>query len=176
MRRLAYLALIPALYALTLRPMPQSVQPLASAGPQVYKVTLGATAFVCAATTCDVTIDTVPANSQIGFMIANITTAFTCASVCTTSTLSMIVGKGAGGSEYLASMDADAATGWFGDADAEMGTLLTRAAAINGGTFHTAATTMVVRFTSGTGNIGTATVTNLGVGSVTFYYTLTRLT
>ena len=141
----------------------------------VYKVTLEPAAFVCAAVTCDVTIATLPANTWLDNVTASIATQFACTATCTSSTLSFILGKGAGGSEYLASLDADAAAAIFGDADAEMGTLLTRAAAIQGGTFNGTSQVVVLRLTSGTGNIGNATVTNLSGGSIVIWLTTTRL-
>lgn len=134
----------------------------------LYTVTILSTAFICAAVTCDVTIGTLPANTRVYSVDADLTTTFACASTCTTGTLSAVLGKGAGGAEYLASFDADAATAWFGDADAEMGTLLTRAAAIQGGTFSATSQAIVVRLTSGTGNIGTGAATNLSQGTVKF--------
>lgn len=135
-------------------------------GGVVYQVTVATTAFVCAAVTCDVTIATLPANTRLMAADATIATVFACTATCTSTTLSLLLGKGSGGSEYLASFDADAATGWFGDADAEMGTQLTRAAAIQGGTFSAASQAVVLRLTSGTGNIGTGAVTNLSTGSL----------
>jgi hypothetical protein len=132
-----------------------------------YVVTIASTAFVCAATTCDVTIGTLPAKTLLYPSIAEITTTFACTATCTSSTLSFLLGKGSGGAEYLASFDADAATGVFGDADAELGTLLTRAAAIANGTYHTTSQAVVLRLTSGTGNIGNGAATNLSQGSVT---------
>jgi len=141
---------------------------------QVYKVNVGPTAFVCAAVTCDLTIGTLPAaNVWTTNVTAQLVTTFACAATCTTSTLSFIVGKGAGGAEYLASFDADAAAGFFGDADAELGTLMTRAAAIQGGTFSSGTQALVLRLTSGTGNIGNGTVTNLSQGSIFIWVTTT---
>lgn len=137
----------------------------------VYKVTLDKTAFVCAATTCDVTIATLPANTWLLNVTASLTQTFACTATCTTSTLSAVLGKGSGGSEYLASADMDAATAIFGDADAEMGTLLTRAAAIQGGTFTSSSQAVVFRLVSGTGNIGTGATTNLSQGSITMWLT-----
>jgi hypothetical protein len=136
-----------------------------------YKVTLATTAFVCNATTCDVTIGTLPADTMLVNVYAKLTTTFACTATCTTSTLSMILGKGAGGAEYLASFDADAATGVFGDADAELGTLMTRAAAIQGGTYNTTSQAVVLRLTSGTGVIGNGSATNLSQGSVSITLT-----
>lgn len=144
---------------------------LGSIRDTLVKITVDRTAFVCAATTCDVTVVTIPAKTWIKNVIGDLTTTFACASTCTTSTLSMVLGRGAGAAEFLASLDADAATGQFGDADAELGTQLVRASAIQGGVLSSwsATTNVVVRLTSGTGNIGTGAATNLSQGSITFY-------
>lgn len=145
---------------------------------QVYKVTIDRTAFVSAATTSDVTIGTLPAKTAVVSVYAQVTQTFACTATCTSSTLSMMLGKGAGGAEYLASgLDIDAATTVFGDADAEMGTLMTRAAAIQGGTMNSFSATqaVVMRLTSGTGNIGNGSATNLSQGSVTFYVVTERM-
>lgn len=140
-----------------------------------YVVTFPAAAFTANATTQDITIATVPKKFKVMFLVADVTTAFTCASVCTTSTLSMTAGKTAGGNEYLASFDLDAAIATFGLTSAQGGTVFVTGAAVpvQGGDIPswTATTTVQARFTSGTGNIGNGTVTNLGVGSVTFYLT-----
>jgi hypothetical protein len=140
-----------------------------------YKVTVASTAFVCAAVTCDVTIGTLPAKTWLQNSTVEVVTVFACAATCTSTTLSTILGKGAGGSEYMASADVDAATAIFGDADAEMGTLMTRAAAIQGGTFNASSQAVVLRLTSGTGNIGNGTVTNLSQGSLAIWLTTLRL-
>lgn len=138
-------------------------------------MTYGVSAFTAAAVTQDITIGIVPKKFKVLWVVADVTTAFTCASVCTTSTLSMTVGKTAGGNEYLASFDLDAAIATFGLTSAQGGTAFVTGAAVpvQGGDIPswTAATTVQARFTSGTGNIGTGTATNLGVGSITFYLT-----
>ena len=83
----------------------------------------------------------------------------------------MKVGITAGGTEFLASADIDAAIATFGDADAEVGSKLNAAGATNGGYIPAWGTTQAViaRFISGTGNFGDGAVTNLSAGSVTFY-------
>jgi hypothetical protein len=139
-----------------------------------YSVTVDKSAFVCNATDCDLTIATLAADTEMVWPYAKLTTTFACSATCTTATLSLLTGKGAGGAEYLASFDADAATGVFGDADAELGSLMTRAAAINGGTYNTASQAVVLRLHSGAGAIGNGTVTNLSQGSVTIYFTTMR--
>lgn len=143
---------------------------------QIYKVTVARTAFVTAGVTSDITIGTLPAKTQILGIIADVTQTFACTATCTSATLSMTLGTTAGGNEVLASFDADAATAVFGLADANLGTGMTRAAAIQGGLFGAWATTtpLILRLTSGTGNIGDGAATNLSQGSVTFYVTTRR--
>lgn len=140
-----------------------------------YKIAVTSPAFVCAAVTCDVTIGTLPANTWLTNVVMSLDTVYACASTCTTTTLSFVLGKGAGGAEYIASFDADASTAIVGDQDAEMGTSNARASAVQGGTFTTASQAVVLRLTSGTGNIGTGTVTNLSQGTVTIWLTTLRL-
>lgn len=143
---------------------------------EVYKVTVDTTALIAAATTADVTIATLPAKTFVTHAMVDVTTAFTCASVCTTSTLSVTLGKTAGGAEYLASFDADAAVARFGTTAAQLGASLTGATVpteIGDLASWTGTTAVSLRFTSGTGNIGTGAATNLGVGSMTFYLTTT---
>jgi hypothetical protein len=143
----------------------------------VYIATVDRTAFICAAVTCDVTIGTLPAKTILQSVYGDLTTTFACSATCTTATLSAVLGRGAGGAEFLASFDADASATQFGDADAELGTQMTRAAAIQGGTLSSWASTatVVMRLTSATGNIGTGAATNLSQGSVTFYLVTERL-
>jgi len=148
-----------------------------SANLASYKVTASYTQFAAAAVTSDLTLVSLPPKSQIIAVVADLTTQFNCASVCTGSSLSMMVGTAAGGSQVMASgLDLDLATTQFGLADANMGSGLTRAAAIQGGLFGswTAATPIVMRLTSGVGNVGNGTVTNLSQGSVTFYVLVRR--
>lgn len=145
---------------------------------QVYKVTIDKSAFVCAAVTCDVTIATLPAKTFVQHALADLTVAFTCSATCTTSTLSFTLGKTAGGNQYLLTVDADAATGQFGTTAAQLGASLAPATTpteVGDLASWTTTTAIVVRLTSGTGNIGTGAATNLGAGSVTFYLTTTRM-
>lgn len=138
---------------------------------QIYKVTITSTQFISNATTHDLTWVTVPAKARVLTVFADLTQTFACASVCTTATLSIIVGKTVGGNEYLVSFDADAAAAQFGDADAEFGASLTRAGSIAAGDLPSwsGATALKLRMTSGTGNLGNGTTTNLSQGSITLY-------
>lgn len=144
---------------------------------QVYKVTIGTTAIVCAAVTCDVTIATLPAKTFLLHALADVTVQFACTATCTSSTLSATLGKTAGGNQYLVSFDIDAATAQFGDAGAELGASLIEATIPTGiGDLASWAgtTAIIARFTSGTGNFGNGAATNLSGGSVTFYLVVTQ--
>lgn len=156
----------------------QSPTPNRQLNTFVYRVTLPHTAFACAAVTCDVTIATLPAKTFVKHVLADVVTPLACAATCTSSTLSETVGRTAGGNQYLVSYDADAAAAQFGDAGAELGASLIEATVPTGigelGSWSTT-TTVQVRLTSGTGNIGDGAVTNLSAGSVTFYVTTIRM-
>jgi hypothetical protein len=140
-------------------------------GRLVYQATVAAAAFVCADVTCDVTVATLPAGMKLLGLYADLTETFACTATCTSSTLSLTVGSSAGGTDLLVSFDADAATATVGDADADLGTGLNRANAIQGGFLGSwsSTTPISLRLTSGTGNIGNGTATNLSQGSLTLY-------
>ena len=144
----------------------------------VYKVTVAYTQFVTNGLTHDVTVATLPAKAFVQHVLADLTTTFACAAVCTTATLSMTAGTAAGGNQYLLLFDADAAAAQFGDADAEFGAALAQATVPTpiGSLGAWAATTPVsVRLTSAVGNLGSGAATNLSQGSVTIYVTATVL-
>lgn len=138
-----------------------------------YKATIAKDAFISNGLTSNAQFAILPAKTRLVSVMADLTEVFACTAVCTSTTLSLSSGTGGAFVEYIASFDADAAIGQFGDADAELGTLMTRAAAIQGGNMPswTGLQGVVVRLTSGTGNIGNGTVTNLSQGSVTLYLT-----
>lgn len=137
---------------------------------QVYKVTLAKENFTTAGVNHDLVIGTLPAKSIVHSVLANVSQAFVCGAVCTTATLSATLGVAAAGVDYLESFDLDAATGWFGDADAEVGTKLDVAANTNGGFPVPAGGAITMRAVSGTGNWGDgASATNLTAGALEFY-------
>lgn len=144
---------------------------------QIYKVTVARTNFIAAAVTADVTIATLPAKTRLQSFYADVTQVFACGSVCTSTTLSMTCGSAAGGNTILLTFDIDAALIQRGLADADLGTDLTRATAIQGGKMYSWSATQIItcRLTSGTGNIGTGAATNLSTGSITFYLQTVRL-
>jgi hypothetical protein len=153
-----------------------TVNDLGSVRQLVYKVTVGFTNCIAAAQDCDVTIGTLPAKTYLLQVLSNLTVPYVCAATCTTATLTGSLGRAAGGQEFLANFDADAAAVLFGDADAELGTEMTAAARAASGALipgvlgsWTATTTVVYRLNSGTGNLGTGAASNLNAGSVTFY-------
>lgn len=141
----------------------------------MLKVTVTRLNCVANAQTCDVTLATAAAKTKIYSVVADITQAYTCSATCTTSTLSATTGKTAGGNEYLLSFDIDAAVARFGLTAAQTGASLAASSAQGGDVPSWTGTTAInARITSGTGNLGNGSVTNLGAGSITFYieYTL----
>lgn len=144
----------------------------------VHVVTVAYTNVTTNGTTHDLTVATLPAKTFITHILADVTTPFVCAQTCTTATLSATVGSAAGGAQYLASFDLDAAAAQFGDADAEFGASLAQATIPTplGALGSWASTSPVsLRVTSAVGNLATLGVTNLNAGAVTFYITTTKM-
>jgi len=130
---------------------------------QIYKVTVTYAGFSAAALTADKVIATLPAKTKIVGFYADTTTEYTGGAV---SAATLIVGKSAGGGEYIASHDVFTAATIKGLADADMGTELVAAALIQGGAVvdWTTAITIYARLTT-TG----ANTSALTAGSTTFY-------
>jgi hypothetical protein len=128
-----------------------------------------AASFKAAALTADCTVATLAAGMKLVSVYADVTAGFTCSGTCT-GTKVLQAGTAAGGVQVLAAALNVAATGTFGLADADLGSGLTRAAAIQGGLIGSwsATTPISVRFTSGTGNWGSGAATFVNAGSVTF--------
>ena len=142
----------------------------------VYRVVVLYTQFDAASTNHDLTIATMPEKTFIHSIVADLSTPFVCAAVCTTATLSGTVGISAGGVEFLESFDLDNAIAIFGDADAEVGTTLDIAGNTNSGYLKWGSQIIVLRAVSGTGNWGDgAGATNLNAGGITFYITYSVL-
>lgn len=129
----------------------------------VHKVTVTYAALAAAAVTADKTIATLPAKTRLVSIIADTTTKYIGGAV-TAATL--IVGKSAGGNEYIVSHDVFTAAVTKGLADADLGTSITRAGAIQGGDLPswTATTAVTVRLTTTTANTNALTQ-----GSTTYY-------
>ena len=128
-----------------------------------------AAAFAAAALTADCTIATLPAGMQLKQVYAEVTAGFTCSGTCT-GTKVVQCGTAVAGVEVLAAGFTVAAAGVAGDADAELGSGLVRAAAIQAGLLGSwsATTPISCRFTSGTGNWGNGATTFVNAGSITF--------
>ncbi len=126
--------------------------------------------FQAAAVTADCVIATLPIKTRLVAIYAETTVAWTCSGTCT-GTKTIGVGKSAGGVEYLKTGLDVAATGQWGLADADMGSEMTRAAAIQGSALVNWAATIpvTVRFTSGTGNWGSGSATYVNAGATVFY-------
>jgi len=130
---------------------------------QVYKVTVTYLALAAAATTADKVIGTLPAKTKIVGVYADTTTKYIGGAVTATA---LILGTTTGGAELIATHDVFAAAIMRGLVDADMGSLMTRAAAIQGGTLPswTATNDISVRITTTTANTNVLTQ-----GSTTFY-------
>ncbi len=136
----------------------------------MFKSVISYTQFDSAGTTHDFTIGAVPDKSIIHAVVVDQSTAFVCAAVCTTATLSATLGTSAGDTSYLESWDMDTGILVWGDADAEVGDKLDVAGNTNSGYIQWASSDIILRATSGTGNWGDgAGATNLNAGALTFY-------
>ena len=129
------------------------------------------TAFKAGSTTADCTVATIPAGMQLVKAYADVTAGFTCSGTCT-GTKVFQCGTAVNGTQVFAASLNVAATGQFGLADANMGSGLTRAAAIQGGLLPSWASTTAIscRFTSGTGNWGNGSATFVNAGSIKFTF------
>lgn len=131
-------------------------------------ITVASTAWTAAATSQDINLITLPARARIRYFYADTTVAF----AGLAGTIAQTVGTSAGGTQILASKDVKTAAVTAGIADADLGgTTMNRASMIQGSYLpsFSATTTISVRLTSGTGNIGTGAATNLSAGSTTYY-------
>jgi len=140
-----------------------TVDKTASVERSVYKVTVTYQALAAAAVTADKTIATLPAKMRLVGIIADTTTKYIGGAVTATT---LIVGKTVGGNEYVVSHDVFAAAITKGLADADLGTSINRAGAIQGGDLAswTATTIVSVRLTTTTANTNALTQ-----GSTTYY-------
>jgi len=135
---------------------------------QVTKKTITYANF-SAATTIDKVIATIPAKTKVISIYADTTTAFTGGGE---SAVAMIVGYGGGGAELIATHSVLTAAVTKGLADADMGSGMTRAAAIQGGSIKdwTTAKNITARYSSTANNLNALTA-----GSTTFYVRLQKM-
>lgn len=125
--------------------------------------------FLAAALTADCTIATLPAGMKLTAIYADVTVGFTCSGTCS-GTKVVQCGTAVNGTQVLAAALNVATTATYGLADADLGSGMTRAAAIQGGLIGSwsATTPISCRFTSGTGNWGNAAATFVNAGSIKF--------
>ena len=128
----------------------------------VYKATVTYAAYSAGATHGHATICTLPAKTKLVSCYADTTITYEGGS---TTTAALVVGIADAGAEIIATHDVHTAAILVGLADADMGTGLTRAAAIQGGYLPswTAATTTIATLAC---SHNTSTLTQ---GSTTFY-------
>lgn len=122
--------------------------------------------FLGAGTQANIDVVNLPAKAKVVSVITDVTEAFAGTGI---STITMTVGHTVGGNEYLVSQSLTA-TGQKGLADADLGTSLNRANAVQGGHIPSWSSTSNIqaRFTADA-NFGTGAATNLTTGSITFY-------
>ena len=134
-----------------------------------YKITTPYSSFSSAGTTFDLTIYALPAKTRLVSVLADSTVAWT-GTACTAITAQL--GKSAGGVEYLIAFDAKTATIRRGLADADLGTSINRATAVQGGDLpsFTAETNLSVRVTTTLCNTNALTA-----GSIDWYLTTEAL-
>jgi len=131
---------------------------------QVYKVTTAFGAYTDSDTTKGIVIATLPAKMKIVGFYADTTTQYTGGA---TNAATMVVGITAeSAAEIIASHNVFAAPILAGNADAEMGTSMTRAAAIQGGYMPSWTGTTAIYATL---VIANDILSNLTAGSTTFY-------
>ena len=136
-------------------------------GRQVWKVTIAKDAWINAAAAQYFYFCTLPLKTAVVGCYCDTTEAF--AGLAGTITAS--VGQGGTPTGYIASHDVKTATITKGMADADLGALLNRAGAVQGG--HVPSWTgnaqVYLALTSGTGNLGNGVTTNLTNGTITVY-------
>lgn len=121
----------------------------------------------------------IPSKCKIVGVYAAVSSSFTYGA----SVITMAVGYAAGGFTYdqflLTKTISGGFTGDIGTADAELGTALARATAVQSGLVSFTSTSTLdvsVLFKSSVGNLGNGTTTNLTTGSVDVYFILQDLT
>jgi hypothetical protein len=138
----------------------------------VHKITIPYTRFIASATSQFLTCWMIPARTKIISVVADVTTKFQ----GTAGTLQLRVGdRTIDGTEFILAFDCKTAAVTKGLLDADMGTLLARANRVQGGTFEWAQQFAYIGLFSGSGNLGTGSVTNLTQGSVDLYLTVERM-
>ncbi len=133
-------------------------------------ISIDKAAWVDAALTQDITVMTLNAGARILAVYADVTTKF----AGLAGTIALTMGTSAGGTEVLASGDVKTAAVTLGMLETDLGTSMVRTALVQGAYTPdwSNPTTLSVRLTSGTGNIGTGAATHLTTGVVSIYVLL----
>jgi len=141
-----------------------TVNTTANVNAIVYKVTTTYGAYTDSDTTKGIVICTLPAKTKIVGVYADTTAAYTGGAVSATTLRVGITAEDA--AEVIADHDVKTAVVTKGLADADMGTSMTRAAAIQGGYLPSWSSTTAIYATI---NTTTANTSALTAGSTTFY-------
>jgi hypothetical protein len=151
----------------TTRALPFSVS-VKSVSTVIQKYTIPYTYLVDAARSANFTFLNIEAGGKVVSVYANITQGFVLGAV----DIYFSVGYTAGLNQFLDTKYINGFTGPIGQADADLGSALLRAQAVQAGYINLSATTNVTaRFNllGAAGNLGTGTVTNLTAGNVIVY-------
>ena len=135
---------------------------------QVHKLTITYAALAAAALTADKIIATLPAKTKLVGIYSDTTIPYTGGTVATAT---LAIGKTIGGVEYMAVHDVKTAAVVKGLLDADLGTAMVRAAAVQGGDLPswTGTTNVSVRMTTTVDNTNALTA-----GSTTIYLVTER--
>ena len=132
----------------------------------IQKYTIPYTYLVDASLTANFAFLDIQAGGKVVGVYANVTQAF----VLGASTINLAIGYGGSSNEFILAKAVSGFTGAIGQADADLGTALARATAVQSGYINLSATaTVTARFTSTVGNFGNGTVTTATAGSVIIY-------
>jgi uncharacterized protein YjbI with pentapeptide repeats len=140
---------------------------IGSVGRQTARVQLSTSAFITAGTTSYVYVITTPPKARIVGVVADTTVPYSGLS----GTITLGVGSIGAQRDLLLDHDVKTAAVTKGLADADLGTSLARATAVEGGVLYWPGTQVFVALVSGTGNIGNGTVSNLTAGQTDLYVT-----
>jgi len=132
----------------------------------LFKVQVPNTIWTAAALSQSVILGTLPQNTRIVSVLADTTQAY----AGLAGTIDLKLGMTSGGNNLLLAADVKTAAVQQGLLDADLGTGMARATAVQGGYLVWGSNPSIyATLTSGTGNLGNGSATNLSAGSTTFY-------
>jgi hypothetical protein len=135
----------------------------------VYKVTIPHAVWTAADVAQSIIVGALVPKAKIIGIISDTTIAYAGLG----GTIQLNVGVSSGGSELIVAHDVKSGVVTKGLADADLGTSINRTNAVQGGYIPswTGHTYLYATLTSGTGNLGNGSATNLSNGSTTIYVT-----